>query len=52
MIWRMPMNQWRARTLFLENKDKAERWKSKAKEAGDLIESECDKESFIFDLHS
>ena len=34
------------------NKDKAEQWHNKAKEAGDLIESECDKEYFIFDLDS
>ena len=34
------------------NKDKAEQWSNKAKEAGDLIESECDKECFIFDLNS
>ena len=35
-----------------EDKDKSEKWYKKAKTAGDLIASDCDKEYFISDLNS
>ena len=34
------------------DKDKSEKWYKKAKTAGDLIASDCDKEYFISDLNS
>ena len=34
------------------DKDKSEKWYKKAKTAGDLIASDCDKEYFILDLNS
>ena len=34
-----------------KNKDKSEKWYKKARTAGDLIASDCDKEYFIFDLN-
>ena len=35
-----------------KDKDKSEKWYNKAKTSGSLIASDCDKESFIFDLKS
>ena len=38
--------------LSAGDKDKSEKWYKKAKTAGDLIVSDCDKEYFMVDLNS